>query len=167
MNDEHRTSDAERLQGNRGRLGARSIEAPALDDHDLALVRAIGQCRTQRELDHLLGGLLAVLAGLGPERNATTAEVRSAGGTLACVAGALLLERLLAATANLGTSLGALGSGTTVRQLGRDDLVHDRNVGLNTEQLAVELDAAGVASLDCLERYGSHQVTSPSLRCGR
>jgi hypothetical protein len=44
-----------------------------------------------------------------------------------------LLERLLATTGNFGTSLGALGTSTSVRKLRRHDLVHHRNVGLTTE----------------------------------
>src|SRR4029453_1321493 len=98
VHDEHRAFDAEGAEGRGRRLGARHIEAPAVEDNDLALARTIGQCRTQGELDHLLGGLLLVLAGLGPEGDTTTAEVRRAGRALASVAGALLLEGLPAAT---------------------------------------------------------------------
>ena len=53
-------------------------------------------------------------------------------------AGALLLERLPAAAGHLGPGLGALGPGPGRGQLGGDDLVQHRHVGLDAEEVGVE-----------------------------
>ena len=125
-----------------------------VDDDDLALGGAVAEGRTQGELDHLLGGLLVVLARLGPEGHATTAEVRCTGRALASVAGALLLERLLAATADFCTGLGALRARATGGELSGDNLVHDGHVGLDAEHVGVELERAGVLAGGGLEGNG-------------
>ncbi len=123
-----------------------SLETPRVDDDDLAVGGTIAERRTQSELDHLLGGLLVVLARLRAVGDATTAHVRRTAGALAGVAGALLLERLLATAADFGAGLGALRATATSGQLGGDDLVHQRHVGLHAEHLVVEVEAAGVVA---------------------
>ncbi len=156
--DDHegRAGDAEGVERHLGGLGLRRVDAPAVDDDDLALVGPVGQGRLERQLHHLLRGLLVVLAGLRPEGDATTAEVRSADRALASVAGALLGVGLAAATAHFGAGLGALRAGAAGGELGRDDLVHHRDVGLDAEHVVVDLDGAGVLAGHVLERESCH-----------
>src|SRR5690606_1123872 len=61
-------------------------------------------------------------------------------------AGALLLERLGTAAADLGPGLGAVGAGAAGGQLGRDHLVHHGDVRLDPEDLVGQLDRAGVSA---------------------
>ena len=65
------TFDVECGQDGHGVPGAGCLKAPGIDHDDLSLGRTVGQCRPQRQLDHLLGGLLGVTAGLGAQRHAT------------------------------------------------------------------------------------------------
>ena len=76
--------------------------------------------------------------------HAATAEVRGTDGALTSVAGALLGVRLASATGHFGAGLGALRAGAACRELGRDDLVHDRDVRLDGEHVVVEFDGAGI-----------------------
>src|SRR5581483_3112190 len=55
------------------------------------------------------------------------------GGTLPGPAGALLAPGLGPAAGALGPGLGGVGAGAGGGQLGGDDLVHDRHVGLDPE----------------------------------
>src|SRR4029079_16519750 len=142
--DQRLAVDAEGTQQLLGVLGLRSLEAPGIDDDDLAVGGAITEGRPQRRFDHLLRCLLVVLTGLGTVGHTATAHVRRPAGALAGIARALLLERLLAATTDLGTGLGALGATAACRELRRDDLVHQRNVWLHAEHAVVEVEAAGV-----------------------
>ena len=102
----------------------------------------VGERGSQRLADHLLGGPLAVAAGLRAEGDSATHPVRRADRTLAGAAHALLPERLGAAAGDLGTGLGGLGPGPCRCELGDDDLVHERRVGLVAEPLGVEVDGA-------------------------
>ena len=135
-----------------GVLGLRRVEAPRVDDDDLAVGGAVAERRAQGQLDHLLRGLLVVLARLRAVGDATAAAVRRPDRALAGVAGALLLERLLAAAADLGAGLGALRAAAASGQLGRDDLVHQRHVGLHAEHAVVEVERAGVVAGGVLRR---------------
>ena len=141
-NNEGRPGDVEVLKGLDGSFGAGCRPIPRVDNDDLAVHRTVTQGRAKGELHHLLGGALGVLARLRSESNTTTGPLRRTGGTLTGVTGALLLEGLLTATRNLGAGLGALGAGTTLGQLRRYDLVHDRDVGLHTEDGFGQFDRA-------------------------
>ena len=54
-----------------------------------------------------------------------------------------------------------LGAGTLGGELGGDDLVHDGDVGLDAEDLVVEIDGAGVGAGSVAERDGGHQAAPP------
>ena len=164
---EHLALQTERRERSLGQLGLRLFEAPRVDDDHFAGSRTVGQSRTQRQVDHLLRGLLAVLTRLGPEGHATAAEVRCTGGALTSVTGALLLERLLTATRHFGTGLGALGTGTTSGELSGDHLVHHRNVRLDAEHVVGQFEIADGDAGGAFHGYGRHVTSCPSLRCGR
>ena len=94
----------------------------------------------QGQAPHLLGGALAVVAGLGPVGHATAPPLGSADRSRPGAAGSLLPPRLGAAAADFGPLLGLVGSGPGPGQLGGDDLMEHRQVGLDSEYLGVELD---------------------------
>ena len=144
--DQRLAFDAESAEQLLGVLGLRRVETPRIDDDDLAVGRPVAERRAQRELDHLLRGLLVVLARLRAVGDATAAHVRRAAGALAGVTGALLLERLPATAANLGSRLGALRTTAASGQLSGDDLVHQRHVGLHAEHRLVEVEVAGIVA---------------------
>ena len=110
-----------------------SVDAPVVDDDDLALGGAVGQRAAQREADHLLGRALRVVAGLGTVRHTAAAPLRRADRALAGPAGALLAPRLGAAAAHLGARLGAVRARPLGGELRGDHLVHHRDVGLDAE----------------------------------
>ena len=79
--------------------------------------------------------------------NATASEVRRTDGALTSVTGALLAERLLTATGNHAARLGCVRALTACSKLSDDDLVHQRDVGLNVKDLCGEVDGAGLLTL--------------------
>src|SRR5690606_19352300 len=90
-----------------------------------------------------------VAAGLGPEGDAAAPPLGGADRALPGPAGALLAPGLGPAAGHLGPGLGRLGAGAAGGELGRDDLVHDRDVGLDGEQRVVDVDRArGLAGAD-------------------
>ena len=118
---------------------------PQSSTHEhLALGGAVGERRAQREADHLLGRALAVVARLRAVGHTTAAPVRRADRALAGAAGALLAPRLRATTADLGPGLRAVRARPGGGELRGDDLVHDRDVRLDAEQLVGHVDRAGV-----------------------
>ncbi len=100
----------------------------------------VRQSSPQGELDHLAWRALRIAARFGPQGHATAGVMRRTRAPLAGPAGALLPVRLGPAAGDLGPGLGALGPGAGRRQLSRDDLVHQRDVGLHAEHGRVELD---------------------------
>ena len=128
-------------------IGERGVEEAVRDD-DLALGGAVAEGRAQRELDHLLGRLLAVAAGLGPEGDATARVVRRPGRALTRAAGALLAVGLGATATDLAAGLGrvrALAGGSELRD---DDLVDQRHVDLDAEDIGgQELSYAEVKAI--------------------
>ena len=100
--------------------------------------------RAQRELDHLLRGLLVVLARLRAEGHATTAEVRRPDRALTGVAGALLLERLLATATHLGAGLGALRAARRAASWAVTTWCITGTLGWTPNTVVVELERAGV-----------------------
>ena len=74
--------------------------------------------------------------------DATAGELRRARRTLTGAAGALLPVRLLAATADLAAGLGRVRALAGRGLLRGDHLVHQRDVGLDVEQLGGQLDGA-------------------------
>jgi len=77
--------------------------------------------------------------------DATAGHVRSTDGTLTGAAGALLLERLAACTGNFGAGLGLVGTLASSSELGNDDLVQQRHVGLNVEDLCRQVNLDSVS----------------------
>ena len=108
-----------------------------------------------------LGVFWLYLRGLGP--SATPPPLNCGERVEPCtgVAGALLAERLGAATAHLGAGLGALRAGPAGGELGGDDLVHDGHVGLDAEHVVVEVDLAGILAGDVLEGDLRHLGHAP------
>src|SRR5690606_15364138 len=100
----------------------------------------VAQRTAQGGGDHLLRGPLAVVARLGAVDGATAGELRCTGRTLTRTAGALLAVRLLAAAGDLAAGLGRVRALTLRGQLRGDHLVHQRDVGLDVEQLGRQLD---------------------------
>src|SRR6266508_1417886 len=142
--DQHAAVDLELPQSGHRLLGARLVELP-LGEHDhLAVGRPVGERRAQGELHHLLGGALAVAAGLGAEGDAATAPLGRVGGTLSGAARPLLAPRLGATAGHLGPGLGALVSAPAGGELGRDHLVHNGNIGLDAEHGLVQLHRTGL-----------------------
>src|SRR5690606_11763184 len=101
-----------------------------------------------------LGRALVVVARLGAVDRAAADELRRAGRALAGAAGALLLVGLAATAADLAATLGrvrALASGGLLRD---DDLVDQRHVDRDVE------DLGGQVHLDGLHRVLSHAQAS-------
>ena len=109
---------------------------------DAAVAGAVGEGAAQCGSNHLLGGALAVVTRRRAVDDATTGHVRSADRTLTGAAGALLLERLAACTGNLGAGLGLVRTLARSGELGDDDLVQQRHVGLNVEDLCGQVNLA-------------------------
>ena len=115
-------------------------------DHvDAAVAGPVGQGAAQGGGLHLLGGALLVVARRRAVHDATTGELRRAGRALTGAAGALLLVRLAATTADLAAGLGAVRALAGRGELGHDDLVDQRDVDLDVEDLGGQLDRAGGA----------------------
>ena len=101
-------------------------------------------------------------------RHTTAAPLRRADRTLAGATGALLPPRLRAAAAHFGARLRAVRSGPLGRELRGDDLVHDRNVRLDAEDVVGQLDGAGVGAVAVFIVMRAITPSPPtSLRCGR
>src|SRR5205807_2340876 len=142
QHQQHLPLEAQGLQGGRGLLGAGGGEAPAIDDGNPALRGPVGQGGAQGQLDHLLRGALAVVAGLGARGHAPAGPVRCPGRALAGPTRPLLAPRLASAPPDLGPGKGAVRPGPRRGELGGDHLVHHGHVGLQPEQGRVEVDRA-------------------------
>ena len=117
-------------------LGARRVAGRrALDDVHAAVAGAVRQSAAQRRRLHLLGRPLGVVARRGAVDRAAAGELRRAGRALTGAAGALLLVRLPATAADLAAGLGVVRALARRRELRDDDLVDQRDVGLDVEQL--------------------------------
>ena len=118
--------------------------------------------------DHLLGGALRVVTRRRAVHDATAGHLRGADRTLTGTTGSLLLERLAAGTGDFTAVLGLVGALTGRSELRHDDLVDQRNVHLNVEDLRRQLDGTGprAGRVENVDR-GSHLTTLPSLRYGR
>src|SRR3546814_3055756 len=82
--------------------------------------------RLERQADHLLGGALRVVTGLGCVGDATAGPVRGPAGAGPGATGALLLPRLRATATHLGAGLGGLRAAALGGELRGHDLVQDR-----------------------------------------
>ena len=86
--------------------------------------------------------------------DATTAVLGRADRALTSATGSLLLERLAAGTGDLAAALGLVRTLARGCELGDDDLVDERNVGLDVEDLGGKVDRAdllarGVDDVEC------------------
>ena len=130
--------------GHRG-PGRRGVAVDQGADHVHAAVAGpVGQGAAQGGRLHLLRRPLVVRARLRAVDDATAGELRRAGRALAGAAGALLLVGLAATAADLAAGLGGVGALAGGGQLGDDDLVDQRDVDLDVEDLGRQLDRAGL-----------------------
>ncbi len=123
-------------------------QGEGLDDVQAVAASAVGQCAEQSRGDHLLGGALRVVARVWSVHDSTAGHLGCADRALASATGSLLLERLAAGTGNFAAAkrvVRALAGGSELRD---DDLVDERNVGLDVEQVLGELDASRLLALD-------------------
>ena len=125
-----------------------AVEGPVVDEGHPALGGPVRQGRDERQADHLLGGPLAVGAGLRAEGDPAADPLRRTGRALAGPARALLPERLGPAAGHLGPGLGGLGAGPGRRQLGGDHLVQHGRVGDDAEDLGGEDDLVDDGAVD-------------------
>ena len=79
--------------------------------------------------------------------DATAGHLRGADRALTGATGALLLERLAAGTGDLAAALGLVRALAGGGELGDDDLVDQRDVGLHVEELGGQVDRAGLLAL--------------------
>ena len=135
-----RTATA-RLGGRRGARGE------ARDDVHAAGAGAVREGTAERRGLHLLRGPLAVVARRRAVDDATAGELRRTGRALAGAAGALLLVRLPATTAHLATVLRVVGALARRGELRDDDLVDQRDVRLDVEDLGGQVGGAGLLAL--------------------
>ncbi len=141
--DQHLAAVGQRAEERLGVLGRRRLAADQLGDRvDPVVAGPVRQRAAQGGGDHLLRGPLAVVTRLGAVHDATAGELRCTRRTLTSAAGALLAVRLLAAAGDLTAGLGRVRALTLGRQLSGDHLVHQRDVGLDVEQLGGQLDVA-------------------------
>ena len=122
--------------------------------------------RAQRQLHHLLRGLLAVAARFGAEGHAAARPLGRPARALAGTARALLPPRLLATAAHLGPGLRALRAGPGGGQLRRHHLVQHGHVGLDAEDGVVELDGAAAAPAIVRTSTSATATAHPSPRRG-
>jgi hypothetical protein len=80
--------------------------------------------------------------------NSTAGHLGCADRALASATGSLLLERLAAGTGNFTTAKRVVRSLASGSELRDNDLVDERNVGLNVEQVVGELNASRLLALD-------------------
>ena len=151
----------QRVLGGRG--GARHQR---LDDVHAVVASPVREGATQGGGLHLLGGPLGVVARLRAVDDATTGELRGAGRALTGPAGALLRVGLAATTADFAAGLGGVRALTRGGQLGDDDLVDQRDVDLDVE------DLGGQVSCDSRDGHLDHapfaaERTRTTCRGGR
>ena len=150
-----------------------SPSTKAVDDVHAAVAGPVGQGTAQGGGLHLLGGALAVVARRRAVDDATAGELRRADRALTGAAGALLLVRLAAAAADLAAGLGVVRALPGRGQLGHDDLVDQRDVDLDVEDLGGQLDRAGLRArrrrCTSTSSLMAHRPSwlAPSPRCGR
>src|SRR5439155_26391755 len=90
---------------------------------------------------------LLVAARLGAEHGAAAGPIRRARGALAGASRSLLPPWLGAASSHFRASLGVVRARPCRRQLRHDDLMHDRYVGLDPEQLRGKVDGSGARAV--------------------
>ena len=113
---------------------------------DATVAGPVGEGTAQGGGLHLLGGALVVAARLRAVDDATAGELRCAGRALAGAAGALLLVGLAATAAHLAAGLGGVRALARSSLLGDDDLVDQRDVDLDVEDLGGEINLDGLDS---------------------
>ena len=155
--------DTEGGQRRFGLLGAGTVEVPSVDHHDLVIGGPIRQGRTEGQLDHLLVCSLRIITGLGAMGDTAADPDRGSDGAGTGTAGAFLAPGLGTATSDLSTGFGAVGAGTTGGQLCVDHLVHDRHIGLDAEDLLIEIKRTSGLAGDRLDRNGGHQASLPLI----
>src|SRR5699024_3487902 len=113
--------------------GLNLVHAQAVHHQQVAGGSLSGQNGHQGQTLHRLAEGVAAIPGLGSEHDTAVGPLRSTGGTLTGVTGALLAPGLAAAAGNLGTGQSALSALTAVGQVILDHIVNDVLVGLDAE----------------------------------
>src|SRR5439155_6852722 len=152
-------------QHRQGFLGARLVALDERADHrEAAVAGPVGQRAAQRGSLHLLGRALRIGARHGAVHGAAAGVLRRAQRALPGPPGALLPVRLLAAAAYLTTRLGGVRAPPGRRFLRHHDLVHERDVHLDGEDLTGQLDIrTGLAGRSCNTDRG--HLASPPVSC--
>src|SRR5690606_12554540 len=160
---EHPLAAGQRSQGLLRLLGGGLLALDQRgDDVHLVVARPVGQGTAQGGDLHLLRGALRVVARRRAVDRATAGELRGADRALTGAAGALLAVLLGATAADLATGLRVVRALTGSGQLSHHDLVHQRDVRLDVEDLRGQLHrAVGPTGRGLhLDRRG-HAVTPP------
>ena len=166
QDDENLVEFGDAAQGSLGALGGRHVaDHQRVDDDDPAVASPIGQRAAQSGGNHLLGRALSVGTRLRSVNGATSGPLRGADGALTSSSGTLLTPRLLATTGNRTTSLGGVGPLTGGSELRDDDLMDQRNVGVDVKDLTGKVDRAGLGTLgvDDVDGLGLVHAASPFL----
>ena len=108
---------------------------------DAAVARPVREGAAQGGSLHLLGGALGVVARLRAVDDATAGELRGPGRALTGAAGALLAVGLAATAADLAAGLGGVRALARGSELGHDDLVDQRDVDLDVEDLGGQVSS--------------------------
>ena len=166
QDDEHLAELGETGEDGLGLLGRGLVTVnQGGHDEDAIVASHVGQSATQSSSHHLLGGALSVGARLRTVNGAATDPLWCTGRTLTGTTGALLAPRLLATTGDQATSLRGVGALTSSRELGDDDLMDQRNVGVRVEDVTGKLSRPGLLALDVkdVDGLGLIHAASPFL----
>ena len=125
------------------RLGLGFGYVEIFDDYQAALLRLAGQRANERAAPHTLGGAVAVAPGARAEGNAAAAPYGGSDGSRAGASGVLLWSGLGAAARHLAARLGLGGSLPAIGEMTDHDLVHERDVRLDAENVVSYGDGAG------------------------
>ena len=170
--EHHEVAHAVGQRDQRGQRGlGRGLVArhQGVDHVDAVVAGPVGEGTAQGGGLHLLGGALVVAARLRAVDDATAGELRRAGRALAGAAGALLLVGLAATAAHLAAGLGGVRALTRSGLLGDDDLVDQRDVDLDVEDLGGEVDLDGLdshAQASCVLLGGRAEDDETALGAG-
>src|SRR5690606_2866898 len=133
----------------------------ARDHVDPPVAGPVRQRPAQRGGLHLLRRALGVTTRLRAVHDATAGELRRTDRALPGAAGALLPIRLRTATRDLAAGLGRMGTLPGRRQLCHHDLVDQRHVHLDVEDLGRQFDRAVRGALRVQNGDGTHFFVSP------
>ena len=114
-----------------------------VENDQLSFGRLLRQRRDQPEAAHLLVQAVFMRPNHGTVHRTTTAKLRRAQTSLACVASALLPIRLLGRARHLGQTLNLVVTGAALRELPVHNPRHDIGSRLGGENVVRQFRAAG------------------------